>query len=248
MQQQLHQPHQLHHSRRRRRRRRRPRRCRAHAPVRATLPVTTAPLSKITTLAAAAAAAPTPAPVTTAVGSQSASAAAAASTPTGPAVGGSPNVAATIGFGVEVRTSRIAKAGLGLFATREFVRNDLVTEYDGVIITHADAKRLRAENLSSHIRVLSSMHACIDGRNVQPNEKGRGGASFANDPTHNRALVNTKFVQKYSEGLATGGVVRGGLCVMERVFLKATADIIKLGEEIYVTYENDYWLHTMDTP
>ena len=39
---------------------------------------------------------------------------------------------ATIGRGVEIRSSRISEAGQGLYATRAFDSFEFITEYDGV--------------------------------------------------------------------------------------------------------------------
>lgn len=46
--------------------------------------------------------------------------------------------------------------GNGLWTTRLFRRNELITEYCGPIIDHKKALQLRRKNKHSHIRVLNS--------------------------------------------------------------------------------------------
>lgn len=146
--------------------------------------------------------------------------------------------AATIGNGVEVKPSKLGrKAGLGLFATRRFETGAIVTEYDGCVIDEREAKARQEQKISTHIRSLGPKHAFIDGRDV-PNERWRGGASFANDsfgtPAYNAKLEQHR-PDKY-----TVGVNRSGVNVLERVFLHAIKDI-ESGDEIYVNYGKDYW-------
>lgn len=146
--------------------------------------------------------------------------------------------AATIGNGVEVRASKLGpNANLGLFATRRFETGDLVTEYDGCVIDEREAKARQEKKISTHIRSLGPKHASIDGRDV-PNETWRGGASFAND-SFGRPPYNAKWEQQ-RPGKHTVGVNRSGTNVFERVFLRATKQIVP-GDEIYVDYGKDFW-------
>ena len=77
------------------------------------------------------------------------------------AAGGGDEALATIGAGVEVRASTILAAGNGLFASRPFERGDLITEYDGRHISHAEAQLLRAQGAHTHVRCLSLQHAYV---------------------------------------------------------------------------------------
>ena len=80
---------------------------------------------------------------------------------------------ATIGDGVDVCESLIANAGRGLFATRSFKKNQLITTYDGQVITMKEARtRSRQTHLASREGIV------IDGITVPA--KGCGGGSFAN--------------------------------------------------------------------
>jgi hypothetical protein len=76
-------------------------------------------------------------------------------------------------------------AGNGLWTTRPFLKNDLITEYDGDTIDRTLALWLRRSHEDSHVRALNSHFIYIDG--LQQPVAGRGGASFANDARDTRA-------------------------------------------------------------
>lgn len=61
------------------------------------------------------------------------------------------NKMSTIGNGVIVKTSNIPNAGLGLFATRDFEKNEPITFMDGKIIDRNQALKLRQEKKATHI-------------------------------------------------------------------------------------------------
>jgi hypothetical protein len=82
---------------------------------------------------------------------------------------------------------------MGLYVDHDVQKNQLITEYSGVYITHDEAHILRDQQLDSHVRVVSSFHLCIDG--IREPEPGLGAASFAND-ARNTKINNTVFVMK----------------------------------------------------
>jgi hypothetical protein len=140
--------------------------------------------------------------------------------------------AATIGDGVEVRVSRIPNAGNGLFATREFQKNELITEYVGNIIWKDDVEsmlknRKPGEDPTSHVRVLVKGFQYVNGNRVP--KEGEGGGSFANDP-HPSQVTNAKFIVQEDAKIARG-----------RIWLKAIKPIVP-GDEIVVSYGEDYWI------
>ena len=138
---------------------------------------------------------------------------------------------ATLGFGVEVKESQIPDAGLGLFVEVKFYKGDLITEYDGAVISREEALVLRDRGLDTHVRSINR-DFLINGH-FAPVE-GRGGASFANDfPKH----YNVKFVTKDKSLM---GDNRPGLNVLGGVYLQALRDI-EAGEELYVSYGKDFW-------
>ena len=73
---------------------------------------------------------------------------------------------------------------MGLFTTRPYAKNSLVTEYIGDIVTHQQALLLREQGKDTHIRALNSFHLCIDG--IKEPKLGVGGASFAIDARDSR--------------------------------------------------------------
>jgi len=56
--------------------------------------------------------------------------------------------ASVIGAGVDVKTSKIPGAGNGLFASKIFVKGDMVTAFNGVTISTKEALVLRGEGKS----------------------------------------------------------------------------------------------------
>lgn len=135
-------------------------------------------------------------------------------------------MSAIIGNGVQILPSLMPNAGNGLFADRDFKKNELITEYDGPRIDKASADKLREKHMHTHIRVVNSQYEYIDG--YKDVLVGKGGGSFANDATIQKQN-NSIYFSKFDELRGRG-----------RVFLKATKDI-KKGEEIYVSYGKDYW-------
>ena len=79
----------------------------------------------------------------------------------------------TIGNGVEVRQSGIPNAGFGLFACKDFQKNEYITLYDGETMTRATAWK---QKCVSHMATKEGI--TVDGLKVPI--IGRGGGSFAN--------------------------------------------------------------------
>jgi hypothetical protein len=86
-----------------------------------------------------------------------------------------------------------AGAGNGLYTTRSYKLNEIITEYCGPLIDYQEARERRAKQQDSHIRCLNYGTQCIDG--LQQPEPGQGGASFAND-ARDRQLNNSRFHSK----------------------------------------------------
>lgn len=136
---------------------------------------------------------------------------------------------ATIGSGLEVLPSRIPNAGNGLFATRVFANNSLITLYEGNVIDKAEADRRQSQGQAHYIRSAVKQHKYIDSLRDPEQAHGRGGASFVNDGTEwgwNNSTFETKFCQKQARDI---------------LFLKATKEILP-GEEIFASYGRDYWI------
>ena len=128
----------------------------------------------------------------------------------------------TIGDGLEVKESEIPGAGNGLFATTDFLSNDVVTIYEGEWISGKEANSRPATHSRSIYRGL-----VIDGLKVP--EHGRGGGSFINDP-RNAELYNAKLVSVHIPEFSHGRLLKD-----KGVYVLATR-WIRPGDEIYVNY------------
>lgn len=157
--------------------------------------------------------------------------------------------ASTVGDGVDVRRSRlndatkdpnpdgvVVDAGMGLFAQRRFERGELITGFEGELISHAAARTLQRTGRHSHVRTLRWKDLAVDGIRTRPAPPGSGGASYANDgdgggrgTRRRRYANNAAFVIRY----AVDGVLP--VC-----FLRALRRI-EAGEEILVSYGRTYW-------
>jgi SET domain-containing protein len=137
---------------------------------------------------------------------------------------------ATFRDGVTVRKTSLPdmrRDNLGLFTTRSFKKNDIITEYTGERISREEALDRRRLKRASHIRKVD-FHQCIDG-DKKP-KSFQGIAQFTNDGTNHEGGNNSIFIDKFDHGQG-----------QTRVFLKALRNI-QAHKEIFVNYGNDYWL------
>ncbi len=94
---------------------------------------------------------------------------------------------AFVGGGVSVGDGKL---GYGLWATRDFDKNDLITQYEGVEITQKEID-LRKDEDKTHIASHRGQGGGIDG--FKTPKQGRGGGSFANHSgTPNAELFRTE--------------------------------------------------------
>jgi hypothetical protein len=141
-------------------------------------------------------------------------------------------VKATIGNGLKIEKSKIKGAGYGVIADMCFEKNDYITAFSGKLIYREAALKLREKRKDSHVRVLNAHFSFIDG--IRRPIKNMGAASLANDKafslngSYNPRKNNTEFF----------AVERGCL---KTIVLKAKRNI-KIGEELYVTYGENYWI------
>jgi hypothetical protein len=131
---------------------------------------------------------------------------------------------ASIGNGLHVRPSTIAGAGLGLFATRGFQRHQIITWYDGEVVTRQVAYQRKSMGAGTHICYKNGTY--IDGTKVPA--RGCGGASFVN---HHRQVVNCTF------GPPVPGRTPKQLELGNSIVLYALREIMP-GEEL-LTYYSD---------
>lgn len=140
-------------------------------------------------------------------------------------------VDAVVGDGVTIRDSLVPGAGLGLFATRDFEKGELITKYEGPVITREDALRHRQENVANASHFLSmpgDRFSVVMGVRdaLLLKQFSLGGGSMANT-IGDSARINAEFVcVPGAEGL-------GGCAYLK---VKRNGERIVAGDEIFVDY------------
>lgn len=141
---------------------------------------------------------------------------------------------------LEIRKSRIPRAGLGLFAAEAIKKGELITEYGGEVVDRQHALCLRELGTDSHLRsVTRGGEQALDGRvRSQFSDKyyiwNHQTGSYANG-VRKPSNRNAEFINE----LGSGTVHPSGQAAMDRVFLKACRDI-QPGDEILVNYGRVY--------
>eukprot|EP01055_Gregarina_sp_Pseudo9_P001101 Gregarina_sp_Pseudo_9__1100@NODE_1717_length_1371_cov_29_033033_g1591_i0_p1_GENE_NODE_1717_length_1371_cov_29_033033_g1591_i0NODE_1717_length_1371_cov_29_033033_g1591_i0_p1_ORF_typecomplete_len435_score63_22SET/PF00856_28/1_4e03SET/PF00856_28/6_6e15_NODE_1717_length_1371_cov_29_033033_g1591_i0311335 len=134
---------------------------------------------------------------------------------------------ATLNYGVEVRDSTIPSAGRGLFASRDFKKGELVTEYVGEIITRDEARRRLRRGMFHYLGTLVTGMYEIDG--IKEPQEGVGAASFINHARRPHANC----VWAHAEDKRA---------CFRRMFAKACRNVAA-GEELFLDYGKTYWAH-----
>ncbi len=174
-----------------------------------------------------------------------------------------------IGRDFDARPSQIPDAGTGVYTTRVFAKGEIVSWYSGAIIKYMSPKSLTSA-LRSHARALSWHRYTIlgnvmeDGRHMVTDMRGRGAVPFMNDARGARKLW-----QRDRAPAARGGAVvtanaefnfiesarneQMNLMVdtpdpHERIVVAIATRSIAVGEEVFIDYDNEYWLHGNDAP
>lgn len=123
--------------------------------------------------------------------------------------------------------SHIPGAGTGVFANTQIPANKRIAFYDGRRIRRNEALRLRHQGFDSHIVSMRGADGdCIDGLRGDDESVDwsvRGWGSLLNDGNPNGIVNNCRFQSDE----------RGIYCVTKRT--------VECGEELLVSYGNDYW-------
>ncbi|MGZ3884872.1 MAG: SET domain-containing protein [Bacteroidia bacterium] len=122
---------------------------------------------------------------------------------------------------LNVKTSRLPKAGKGLYTTKPIKKGAKIIEYKGEIINWSEYKKRVDRSEDGYLFFISNKR-CIDAYPT-PQYKAR----YANDA---EGLSRIKGVSNNSEYEIFG----------DKCFIVARRDI-KAGEEIYVDYTKEYW-------
>lgn len=128
----------------------------------------------------------------------------------------------TLNNGLSIKKSNIPNAGMGLFAAKNFIKNEYITYYDGEKISRETAILRKSQNKHSHIRSIFIMGECVDGYTGETINSKNGAASLVNDG-RNSMKNNARLESRSSI-----------------IWLRANQDISK-NEEILCSYGNTYW-------
>ncbi len=126
--------------------------------------------------------------------------------------------------GLRIKQSNIANGGLGLFATKDFKKNDIVAPYSGPIISEAKADQ---EKSSNKYLLQITKNKVIDASSPVKSGAGRyaNQCKAENKRKEECKCNNAKLVKSRDYSKAQ---------------LKANKTI-KNGQEIFTNYGRDYW-------
>lgn len=157
---------------------------------------------------------------------------------------------ATIGNGVEVGESGIKEAGYGLFASRVFEKNEIITYYDGAVAPFIEPSEIQPE-FKSHARKLNEFYTIfgdytVDGVKLDLSDPiqramldGTGGASRANAQIGVCAgRNNADWLTVRSETNRKNPFKENPFDIVVLIYAKKR---IEPGEEIFISYGDDYW-------
>jgi len=154
-----------------------------------------------------------------------------------------------IGDGLEIKTSTLKNAGNGLFATREYKKNEFITIYEGTYVKWEDAIK-KTVGEKSYIRTLWLFKFVIDGSKMLTNEGevkinnpqkqllGWGGGAFVND-----ARDNKKYNSEFDSIFFTKHIIADEeeLKPCYKFIVLLAIKKIRPGDEIFVSYGKHYW-------
>lgn len=141
--------------------------------------------------------------------------------------------ASVLGKGIEIRMSRIPESGRGVFATRDFETNELITLYFGHFFGEAQRVWMQQCNLGSHAKPLQFKHTYLDG--VKVALTGMHAAQLLNQGSPVFQNCDWVTVDVYpSSG--------------EKVMAIKAIRPIYAGEELYVCYGQKFWDEQVEHP
>lgn len=137
--------------------------------------------------------------------------------------------------GVQVRTSSIANAGLGLWADRDFAPYDIITEYTGAVISKKQMVQLTVQHRFQYVAQMTN-DLYIDG--FRFDDVSRACGSMANDPRDSKRYNSRLYASNPPPSIRPE--VRKGRKTRLRLFLVAIRSIPK-GSEVFFGYGKEYW-------
>jgi uncharacterized protein len=124
---------------------------------------------------------------------------------------------------LSIKKSQIPSAGKGLWAEKNFKRNEVIVKYEGEVISWKECERRnQAQDGFGDYYLYISKNKCIDAQYTTW-APGR----YANDASGLRRIVGLRNNARYE-------IIKG------EAVIKASRNI-KSGEEIFVSYGRGYW-------
>ena len=119
---------------------------------------------------------------------------------------------------MRIKPSEIAGAGLGLYTTKPFRRNEKIVNYTGESLSRAQIDMRYGDTTGQYVLCdgIRPTSRCVDGRKTNS-----GAGRYANDARGSNKRNNAKFLQR---GFG----------------IKASRNI-RAGREVLVSYGRDYW-------
>ncbi len=168
---------------------------------------------------------------------------------------------ATYQDGLSIKTSTLPLAGMGVFATRNFVSAASITEYEGLVVARDDL-----QEPTTHVRTLWAQRWYVDGLRLVNSRQittpvnapatemiGRGLAGICNDPQGTdpslKPLTNVEFLiveRRYRASFKQAWTGFPGLTSEQTdpysrfIVIRALRDI-QAGEELLVDYGERFW-------
>ena len=122
---------------------------------------------------------------------------------------------------LKVKKSTLPNSGKGLFTLKDIRKDQIVCEYEGELITWAEATKRNDKDKGGYVYYITAK-ACIDAFKYKKTY-GR----YANDAAGLTRVAGLRNNSTYHE-------------VKNRVYIKATRNI-PAGSEIFVSYGRSYW-------
>jgi hypothetical protein len=131
-----------------------------------------------------------------------------------------------VGKGIELRMSRVPDGGRGVFATRDFAPNELVTLYFGHRFGEAHRKHIQQNNRGTHVKPLQFKHEYLDGIKIALG--GMHAGQLLNQGSFSYQNCDWVLI----DVRPSSGERLLGIRAIRRIFP---------GEELYVSYGKKFW-------
>lgn len=137
-----------------------------------------------------------------------------------------------IGSGIELRVSRIPNSGRGVFASRDFQKDEIVTLYFGHLFGESERAGMQSLGKGTHCKPLQFKHSYLDG--VKTAFVGMHAGQLLNQGDKN--TCNCEWIMLEAKSASN-----------RHLAIRATRYIFP-GEELYISYGRKFWDEQRMTP